>query len=178
MAVIYRVTPELRAKFREPFGSLLRGTSSETMDKLEILMEVERPPMLVSVGDTVSANLHSEGLKTDLAITDSLSMRKPLKPPFFEDKKVVHVKNPQGTITDAAIDAVQKALGGKNKEPVHLVVEGEEDLLTIVAVLYAPDGSFVVYGQPNEGIVVVKATPEKKAEAKKLLNEMAVRKAK
>jgi uncharacterized protein (UPF0218 family) len=57
-------------------------------------------------------------------------------------------------------------------------VEGEEDLLTIVAVLYAPDGSFVVYGQPNEGIVVVKATPEKKDEANKLLNEMTVRKAK
>ena len=61
---------------------------------------------------------------------------------------------------------------------VHVVVDGEEDLLTLVAVLYAPEGSFVVYGQPYQGIIVVKVTPEKKAEAKALLNTMAVRKAK
>jgi uncharacterized protein (UPF0218 family) len=178
LAVIYRVTPELRAKFKEPFGALLRGTSSETMIKLKVLMEEKRPAMIVAVGDAVSMNLHSHGLRTNLAITDNQSMRKRVKPQIFEDKTVVHVKNPQGTITDEAFAEVQKALEGKNKNHVHLVVDGEEDLLTIVAVLYVPDGSFVVYGQPNEGVVVVKASPEKKAEVQRLLNAMAVRKAK
>jgi uncharacterized protein (UPF0218 family) len=34
-------------------------------------------------------------------------------------------------------------------------VEGEEDLLTLVAMAVAPLGSFVIYGQPGEGLVVV-----------------------
>ncbi len=105
-------------------------------------------------------------------------MRRRVKPSSFEDKKIVHVKNPQGTITEEAFAAVQKALEKGEKNHIHLVVDGEEDLLTLVAVLFAPERSFVVYGQPYKGIVVVKVTPEKKAEAKALLNAMAVRKAK
>ncbi|MDI6805914.1 MAG: DUF359 domain-containing protein, partial [Candidatus Bathyarchaeia archaeon] len=52
------------------------------------------------------------------------------------------------------------------------IVDGEEDLLTLIAVLYAPQNSFVVYGQPYEGIVVVKVTPEKKAEVSEILKTM------
>ena len=37
-----------------------------------------------------------------------------------------------------------------------IVVEGEEDLATLPAILYAPPGSVVVYGQPDEGSVLVK----------------------
>ncbi len=48
---------------------------------------------------------------------------------------------------------------------VHIIVDGEEDLLTLIAVLVRARRSLVVYGQPHEGIVVVKVTSEKKAEA-------------
>jgi uncharacterized protein (UPF0218 family) len=103
-------------------------------------------------------------------------MRKPIEPSTFEAKKVVYVENPRGTITEEAAAAVRKALEGA--EEVHLVVDGEEDLLTLVAVLHAPVGAFVVYGQPREGVVVVRVTSEKKAEAAAFLGAMAVRKAK
>ena len=43
-------------------------------------------------------------------------------------------KNPQGTITKEAM-AVQDALSGDKQ--VQIMVEGEEDPLTIAAVLYA-----------------------------------------
>ena len=177
MAVIYCVTSELREKFKEPFGLLLAGTFSETMTKLKSIVKKEKPPVIVSVGDTVSRNLHSHDLRPNLSVTDNQSMRRRVKPSTFEDKKIVHVKNPQGTITEEAFAAVQKALE-KTGDHIHLVVDGEEDLLTLVAVLYAPEGSFVVYGQPYQGIIVVKVTPEKRAEAKALLNAMSVRKAK
>ena len=42
------------------------------------------------------------------------------------------------------------------------MVDGEEDLLALVAVLYAPQNSFVVYGQPHCGIVFVKVTSRRK----------------
>jgi uncharacterized protein (UPF0218 family) len=85
-------------------------------------------------------------------------------------EKTVYVDNPQGTITQEAIYAVKEALEGD--EHTHIVVRGEEDLLTLIAVLYAPENAFVVYGQPNFGIVVVKVTSQKKAQAQEFLNAM------
>jgi uncharacterized protein (UPF0218 family) len=99
------------------------------------------------------------------------------KPVKLTTDRTVHVKNPQATITAEAIDAVQDALRGSSS--VKIVVDGEEDLLALVAILNAPESSFVVYGQPYEGIVVVKVTAEKKTEIAQLLREMEIaRKAK
>jgi uncharacterized protein (UPF0218 family) len=176
MTVAYRVTPELRVKLKEPFGVLLRGSVSETMSQLRILVERERPPVVVSVGDTVSRNLHDAGVSTRVSVTDCRVMRKSIRPVTFQAKKTVCVKNPRGTITEEAVAAVRRALEGADE--IHVVVDGEEDLLTLVAVLHAPEGAFVVYGQPREGVVVVRVTSEKKAEAAAFLGAMAVRKAK
>ena len=177
MAVAYSVTPELRVKLKEPFGMLIQGSFAETMDKLGDIVKREKPPKVVSVGDTVSRNLHAYQINPQLSITDNKCMRKKVKPKVFESKNVVHVRNPQGTITEEAITAVREAL--KSDEHVHIIVDGEEDLLTIIAVLYAPEKSLVVYGQPYEGIVVVKVTSEKKAGAMEILKAMkTVRKAK
>ena len=177
MAIAYNITPKLRAKLKEPFGTLIRGTFSETMSKLEIIAEREKPPKIISVGDTVSRNLHEHGVSPQLSITDNKRMRKRIQPRIFPAKSVIHVKNPQGTITEEAITAIQKAL--ESDKQVHIIVEGEEDLLTLIAVLHAPEKSLVVYGQPYEGIVVVKVTPEKKAKVMEVLKAMkTVRKAK
>ena len=89
-------------------------------------------------------------------------------------EKTVYVDNPQGTITQEAISAVKEAL--ESDEHTHIVVKGEEDLLTLIAVLYAPENAFVVYGQPYSGIVVVKVTSEKKARVQEFLNAMKVSK--
>jgi uncharacterized protein (UPF0218 family) len=177
MTIAYSVTPKLRAKLKEPFGTLIQGTFSETMSKLETIVEMEKPPWIISVGDTVSRNLHEHRVNPQLSITDNKRMRKRIQPRIFSAKSVVRVKNPQGTITEEAITAVQKAL--KSDKKVHIIVDGEEDLLTLIAVLHAPEESLVVYGQPYEGIVVVKVTREKKAEVTEILKAMkTVRKAK
>jgi uncharacterized protein (UPF0218 family) len=177
MAIVYRVTPELRVKFKEPFGRLIRGSFAKTMGEMEKRVKREKPPKIVSVGDTVSRNLHEHQINPQLSITDNKRRRKRIQPRVFTGKKVVHVKNPQGTITEEAITVIKEAL--ENDEHVHIIVDGEEDLLTLVAVLYAPEKSFVVYGQPHLGAVIVKVTSEKKAEAAKLLKAMeTVRKAK
>jgi uncharacterized protein (UPF0218 family) len=177
MAIAYSITPELRAKLKEPFGMLIQGTFSETMSKLKIIVEREKPSMVISVGDTVSRNLHAHKVNPQLVITDNKCMRKRIQPRFFPAKSVVHVKNSRGTITEEAIIVIQRAL--ESGKQVHIIVDGEEDLLTLVAVLYAPEKSLVVYGQPYEGIVVVKVTPEKKAKVMEILEAMkTVRKAK
>jgi uncharacterized protein (UPF0218 family) len=177
MVTVYSVTPELRAKLKEPFDVLIRGSFAETMSRMKGIVEKETPLKIVSVGDTVTRNLHEHGMNPQVSITDNKCMRKRIQPRTFEADKVVCVRNPQGTITKEAIGAVREALASEVR--VHVVVDGEEDLLTLIAVLYAPEKSLVVYGQPYEGIVVVKVTPEKKAEAEEILKAMeTVRKAK
>ena len=54
MATVYSVTPELRAKLKKPFGRLIRGSFAENMSKMKSIVEKEKPPKIVSVGDTVS----------------------------------------------------------------------------------------------------------------------------
>jgi uncharacterized protein (UPF0218 family) len=106
-----------------------------------------------------------------LSITDSRSLRRHVKPATFPQKRVFHAKNPAGTITEEAIKTIQEALLANTQ--THVIVDGEEDLLTLVVVLYASKNTLVIYGQPHEGIVVVKVTPEKKTEARTILEAMA-----
>jgi uncharacterized protein (UPF0218 family) len=168
--VVYEVTSELREKFKRPFGLLLRGTFSDTMRQLQEIVDREKPTRVIAVGDTVSRNLHESGIKAQLSITDNKSMRKSTQRVVLERRKTLHLKNPSGVITEEALSMIRDAL--QSGEHIHILVDGEEDLLTLPAVLYAPDGALVVYGQPREGVVVVEVTEEKRAEAKKLLDSM------
>ena len=170
MTSAYTITPELRVKLKEPFGELIKGSAQETMAKMKALVAKEKPPKLVSVGDVVSQNLHSCSLNPQLSIIDCISMRTQPMPREAAVEKTVNVKNPQGTITQEAVEAVKNAV--TQEEHVHIVVDGEEDLLVLVAVLYAPTNAFVVYGQPNCGVVVVKVTDAKKAQVKRFLKAM------
>jgi hypothetical protein len=170
MTVEYTITPELRIKLKEPFGTLIQGSFNETMSKMKELVEKEKPPKIISVGDVVSRNLHRHSVHPQLTIVDNKSLRDQPVPEKVTAEKTVYVTNPQGTITKEAFIAVKEAID-KN-EHTHIVVDGEEDLLTLIAVLYAPENAVVVYGQPYTGIVVVKVTPQKKAQAEKFLKAM------
>ena len=170
MTIEYKITPELRIKLKEPFGTLIQGSFDETMVKMKELVEKEKPARIISVGDVVSRNLHEHRVHPQLTIIDNKSLRDQAVPKMIRAEKTVYVTNPQGTITKEALIAVKEAVD-KN-EHTHIVVDGEEDLLTLIAVLYAPENSFVVYGQPYSGIVVVKVTSEKKAQAEEFLKAM------
>ena len=140
------------------------------MKKLGEIAQKEKPSEIISIGDIVSQNIHTSGFNPQLTVIDYISLRDQIMPKQPEVEKTVHVKNPQGTITEEAIQAIREALA--SGVHTHIVVEGEEDLLALIAVLYAPENAFVVYGQPHCGIVVIKVSSEKKAEVKRLLNEM------
>jgi hypothetical protein len=170
MPVSYFVTPEALSKFKEPFGTLIEGSFSETTNQLKILITKENPSMIITVGDRVSRNLHERHVNPQLSITDNQSMRRKLHAKTFPEKEIVHVQNPKGFITQEAIRAVQDAL--KSGKQIQILVNGEEDLLTLIAVLYAPENAFVVYGQPQMGIVVVKVTQEKRMEAQRIWEAM------
>lgn len=174
MKIEYMLTPRLRIFLKEPFGTLIKGTSQETMLALKELIEKEAPTRLVSVGDVVSKNLHEFDIHPQLTVIDFISLRNQVMPKLPMTGRIVCVDNPQGTITAEAIKAIREALD--SNAHIHIEIQGEEDLLTLVAVLYAPENSFVIYGQPHLGIVVVKASLEKKEQVKQFLKEMKVSK--
>jgi uncharacterized protein (UPF0218 family) len=170
MKILYILTPELRIKLKEPLGTLVKGSFSETIEKLEEMAEREKPTFIISVGDVVSKNLMKSKVPPQLSIVDNKVMRRKIRQIQIKAEKTFHVKNPPGTITEEAAKAIQGAL--KSTQQIRIVVDGEEDLLTLITISYAPLNSFVIYGQPNEGIVVVKVTPEKKAHISEILKIM------
>lgn len=170
MAVVYSLTPSLRKKLKHPLGTLIRGSFAETMNRLKEMVEEEKPSCIISVGDTVSKNMIKKEFISKLAIVDNITMRKVTRPVAFTADKTVYVQNPATTITDEAMNAIQEAF--RHDGTTKIIVDGEEDLLTLVAVLYAPNDSFVIYGQPYEGIVVVKTSAPKKEEIATILKTM------
>ena len=57
--------------------------------------------------------------------------------------------------------------------PVRIIVQGEEDLLVLPVVLFAPANSVVLYGQPNEGLVIVKISEGIRNKVKAIMNSMS-----
>jgi uncharacterized protein (UPF0218 family) len=170
MSVAHRINSHLRKKLHEPFGVLIKGSLTENKEKLDEIIRKYQPSILISVGDMVSRDLSDHNYNPKIIIIDNRCMRKKITPRKFPVSKVVHVRNPPGTITEESIKAIIDALETDNR--TEIVVDGEEDLLSLIAVLQAPKKALVIYGQPKEGLVVIKVTENKKTEVKKILKDM------
>lgn len=161
------ILPEsLRPSLQRPLGKLFPNLSAavEHIRKLN-------PVRLITVGDIVTYEFLSAGFKPDIVVVDLIAMRshtsdkiKRLIESF--DAKIVRVKNPAATITLELRKALKAA-----KPPLKIIIDGEEDLATIPAVLSSPNGSVVAYGQPKEGIVLVEVTEKKRREFQEILNK-------
>jgi len=160
----------LREKLKAPLGLLIKGSFDETMKNLKEIIEKEKPSKIISVGDAVSNSMMKNGISQQVLIVDNKVMRKPIKPIPVDADQTLHLKNPPGTLTEEAWAVIKEALGGKQR--IKVLVDGEEDLLTLVAVLCAPENSLVVYGQPHEGIVAVKVTEKTREMMRRIVDAM------
>ena len=149
---------------------MIDGPFEETMKRLKELVEKEKPSAIISVGDIVSRNMIEYGVSLDVLIVDNKVMRKPIQPITVNADQTLYAKNPPGTVTDEAWTAIRSAIEQKGKTRV--MIDGEEDLLTLVAVLSAPEDALVVYGQPHVGIVVVKVTEETREKMHRIVDTM------
>jgi len=99
-------------------------------------------------------------------------MRKRIQPRNFANKTIVRVQKPPRNHTLEAIRAVQVAL--QHKRQTADSCRREEDLLTLIAVLYAPENSLVIYGQPTPRHSFVKVTPPKKGRRQKIWDSIEI----
>ncbi|WP_416840175.1 GTP-dependent dephospho-CoA kinase family protein [Haloferax sp. DFSO52] len=156
----------LRAAFKEPFGPVY--TEAEAL--LADASSEESTAPLVAVGDVVTFYLRRAGRPPDVAVIDGKTKREAVSDEIrraVETGRLVEVTNDPGTISRALVAALRDALDAD--EPTTILVEGEEDLATLPAVLAAPLGSTVVYGQPDEGMVRLTVDEAAKTEMRDLL---------
>ncbi|WP_297495262.1 GTP-dependent dephospho-CoA kinase [Thermococcus sp.] len=170
--MLFRLTKELRRELKKPLGELIRGPIPEPYFRIKNEL---RGKTIVTVGDVVTENVLKLGLSPSLALYDLKTKRAEYSPDINAKAVFMTVSNPPGTITKALLDAIRKAFRLVERgRPVHILVSGEEDLGAIPAVLYAPYGSVVLYGQPDEGVVLIKVTPECKRRCAEILSKMEV----
>ena len=166
---------ELRSLLKDPLGKLCKGDGLECVEAMR--SELLAAKKVVAVGDMTAFYLLKAAIVPDLAVVDNKTKRMPVPDHVVESLdhdsyKTVEVKNPAATLTGELIDQIKAALNGF--ERVKIIVVGEEDLATLPAILYAPAGSAVVYGQPDEGSVLVKVTADKKRQIEDLMKRMIV----
>lgn len=164
----------LRAELQKPFGDLCaEGSCNEKLTAYKTIL---------TVGDITTYRVVVSGIVPDICIIDGVTMRERVPDAISdtinsEPRTIYEVDNPPGTISTQLLHAVRRAVSGiALHERARIVVHGEEDLAVIPAVIEAPEGAAVVYGQPNEGMVIIAVTAEKQQGARHLLRK--IRKAK
>jgi len=157
---------ELKERVRKPLGRLIHGTSGETSSILiDELRKVSGK--IIAVGDRVSRELSALGVRVDVYVVDDRIERQNVEPFTMRGAVELRCENEPGTISEDAYAAIRDAVN--MNEPVVVRVRGEEDLLALVAIIEAPIGSLVIYGQPRMGVVLVDVDEKAKQNALSIL---------
>ena len=162
-----RLPDSLRERLRIPLGVLL---PEGRVGRESVMAHLPEDPYIITVGDRTTQRMLELGLAPSLQITDGLERRQSRDRPGPAGAAMLTVANPAAEITAGSIRAVREALA--MDPPVRIDVDGEEDLLVIPACIHAPDGAVVMYGQPGEGLVIVRVTPEIRNKTQALLDSM------
>ncbi len=109
---------------------------------------------IISVGDRVTRDLVSVGIRPWISIFDCIERRGKTQCPRLGGYRELVVNNPRSTISHEAVSALESV--ASSEERVAIRVVGEEDLLALVSVLVAPIGVHVVYGLPGRAAVDIR----------------------
>ncbi|HSW48231.1 MAG TPA: pantetheine-phosphate adenylyltransferase, partial [Candidatus Saccharimonadales bacterium] len=160
----YTLPDELRSELGKPFGKVYKSIS-------QIEKSAEQNNLVIAVGDIASINLFKAGMQADISIFDYKTRREAIdlekRNNLFQMQKLSDIlltNNQAGAIERRAVGVFGKALKNfkeKGKKQI-ILVTGEEDLMSLPAILLSPLESIVLYGQPDRGIVMVKVTEKKK----------------
>jgi len=157
----------LREQMKIPLGVLLPENQA---DKSHIEKYLSENSYIISVGDRTTEKMINFGLIPSLQIIDGQEKREKREPPKLDNATELTVDNPAAEITPQSIEIIKKAF--TLQSPVRIFVNGEEDLLVLPVCIHAPENAVVLYGQPNEGLVIVRITPEIRNKVQGLLDLM------
>ena len=142
-------------ELKKPLGKLYP-------DFEDAIDEIKSSEFLISVGDETFTNLIKHELYPNLGIIDNLIQRKNYNHNIISTENILKANNPAGTITDDLWETIGKALELCGNGECHVIdVAGEEDLAVLPCILMASEDTTILYGQPNEGLVVLKVSDTK-----------------
>lgn len=163
--ILAKLPAEMREDLKAPLGDIYTDTGA-------LLADAGEP--IVTVGDIVTYHLLEADHRPAVAIVDRKSKRERVEREIIEAIEVfddrIDVANPQSTITDDLLEAIARALDASGSTVI--VVDGEEDLAALPAVIATPMGGSVVYGQPDEGMVLVPITDDTRQRCRELIEAM------
>ncbi len=158
------LTSQLRKKLKKPLGQVVSEIKKTTFGEDKII---------ICVGDETSEKILKLGISPKICIYDGKIGRKKIEiPQEIKNFKahLLQVKNPAGRLNREVFQRIAEGL--KSGGSVKIYVDGEEDLSTLAAINLSPLNSIVLYGQPNQGLVVVEVNEKVKKEVEKILEEM------
>ena len=157
----------LRNQLKEPFGILIKDSE---ITKQSISKYSAQDSLVITVGDATTDKLIELDITPSIQIVDGLEKRAKRTPPSVKVTTNLTCNNPAAQITQESMDAIKLAFS--SPKPVRITVVGEEDLLVLPVCVLAAEDSIVMYGQPNEGLVIVKITSEIKNKAQSIIDLM------
>jgi len=168
--VVVELQQSLRPELKEPMGPIY--TDAEAL-----LADAGTP--IVAVGDIVTYHLTTADHTPAVALVDGRTKRAAVED-HIEDAidgdrfdNEIEVANPPATLSAALLSGLHEGLSNAAAgETTVVVLDGEEDLAALPAIATAPEGGSVVYGQPDEGMVLVDAGGEARATVTDLLERM------
>jgi GTP-dependent dephospho-CoA kinase len=162
-----KVNDKILQDLKAPWGEIY---------KTDELIEKIKDRKIIAIGDICSFKLIEKDIIPHICVYDNLTQRKKVTQKmknFFDSyyKRIIKVENEAGTINPLAEFSLKNLIESKSSGAIN--IEGEEDLLTLVAIMYLPKDYVVVYGQPKKGAVLVEYSEDVKKKAKKIYDEMS-----
>ncbi|MHB9287267.1 GTP-dependent dephospho-CoA kinase family protein [Halobacteriales archaeon Cl-PHB] len=165
MTTVVELQAALRSELKEPLGPIFTDA--------EDLVACSDGP-IVAVGDMVTYHLLQADHTPAVALVDGRTERtevdREIRDAIGGFDREVEVANPPATLGEGLLDALREAVERAPEESTLLVVDGEEDLAALPALVVAPAGTSIVYGQPGEGMVLATVDEETRAGARELLS--------
>ena len=163
----------MRETLRKPLGKIVKTTG-------EAIAHLDSQQIIISVGDIITQSLVEAQQEPTISIIDNKTRRHslPLTARDTSNTSILKADNKHGTISYDAAQKINQIIKSLNASPLSLtpknilIIDGEEDLLAIPAILLAPLGAFVLYGQYDVGIVVNEVTEERKKKIAKLIKNL------
>jgi uncharacterized protein (UPF0218 family) len=166
------ILPEhLRETLKNPLGLLVSGNDVGSL--------CSHYDIIISVGDYVSLSLIDQGIYPQLMVVDFQTKREQIDQSQQSQFETLtgyikeHIKNPAGMLTSELQQKIHTLCTTLTTTNRHLlIVDGEEDLAALPAILYAPSNATIIYGMPYKGVVIVPSTEEYKDKVRFILSEM------
>ena len=150
-----KINNHQRSFFSKPLGPIVSAASHK------------KTAIVAVVGDFALSKFIEKDWVYTIGVYDKKTKREPFESKQLKDiKPDIKIDNPAGLISLQSLTKLSKLDFYEKK---HVLVNGEEDLITVSLILTMPLNSLIYYGQPEEGMVLLKVTTELKEKISKLL---------